>query len=75
MNLNNAAAVVCENCTDKNCENCALQRAIDLMEESHCRTCVGKNGEKKEIFYCDDRGGLSMAKYCPNCGKDLQEEN
>lgn len=38
---------------------------IDIVK---CHICGGKN---QEIWYDNNRGGLSASKYCPACGRKL----
>jgi len=38
---------------------------VDIVK---CHICGGKD---QEIWYDNNRGGLSASKYCPACGRKL----
>ena len=49
----------------------ASENTAVVMETSNCRLCRDKRGKTKEVFYDDGRGGLSVAEYCPSCGRKI----
>lgn len=71
---------ICQNCESPDqCHDClyndmmksvaALSSAQNdvVAQTEPCALCK----KKKEIFYDDNRGGLAVALYCPNCGRKI----
>lgn len=71
----------CSQCEQDNCGVIQIRNMIydldaedgQVIEAEGCHICTDKRGNTKEVFYDDGRGGLSIAKVCPNCGKRLEE--
>lgn len=77
--------VGCEDYKTHNCTiNCIFNRvraalknldvtssAVAAMETANCKVCRDKKGRNKEILFDDGRGGLSIADYCPVCGRHI----
>lgn len=40
-------------------------------ESQGCFICEDKKNKKRDVWYDNNRGGLSSADYCPNCGRKL----
>lgn len=84
-NIINDYCVGCEDYKTNNCtKNCifnriklglrtleATEETVSSFETSNCTVCRDKKGKNKEIFFDDGRGGLSVADYCPVCGRKI----
>lgn len=76
--------IMCNECEEvRNCNrgtDCVVRNLLNYIEGLNvrvqdnaegCHICTGKGNKTKDVFYDDGRGGLRIADYCPNCGREI----